>query len=89
MLVLQVGRCESGNVDEKTLEILSGELSVLVDNGMLLRGGVVPAESSHHKYMQAHARLVQKGSDIRMGRAKNNFNEKIDCQRRSTLTVAR
>lgn len=44
----QLGRCESDSADETTLQNLSGELSVLVDNGMLPRGGVVPPKSSHH-----------------------------------------
>ena len=44
----QLGRCESDSIEEKTLQNLSGELSVLVDNGILPRGGVVTPKSSHH-----------------------------------------
>ena len=56
----QLGRCEPGGADVKTLPKLSGELCVLVDNGMLPWGGVLSPKSSHLMERQAGARLVQK-----------------------------
>ena len=52
----ELGRCDSGSVDEKTLQIPSGELSVLVDNGMLPRGGVALALN---RLITSKCRLMQ------------------------------